>query len=94
MKQNVVLNKSELALVINNLTMLKQVDGCFQGVGMTKLYEDLNNAYDRMNDPIYKRLDTIAKELLNNNEEEKDFGYDEAYEQAKELLIEDIKYQF
>jgi len=94
MKQNVELSKKELELVINNLTTLKQSDGCFQGEGMDKLYVELNNAYDRMNDPIHKRLDTIAKELLNNNEEEKDFGYDEAYEQAKELLIEDIKYQF
>jgi hypothetical protein len=93
MKSNVVLSKSELALVINNLTMLKQVDGCFQGDGMTKLYEDLNNAYDRMNDPIYKRLDTMAKEIWNTDECDLQ-TYDDAYEAAKELLIEDIKYQF
>jgi hypothetical protein len=100
MKQNVELSKKELGLVIDNLTMLKQTDGCFQGEGMDKLYVELNSSYDRMNDPIHKRLDTIAKELLNTNEEEhmnvssNILDYDEAYEQAKELLIEDIKYQF
>ena len=93
MKSNVVLNKSELGLVINNLTMLKQVDGCFQGTGMTKLYEDLNKAYDRMNDPIKKRLDTIAKEIWNTDECDLK-TYDDAYEAAKEILIEDIKYQY
>ena len=100
MKQNVELSKKELELVINNLTMLKQSDGCFQGDGMDKLYVELNNAYNRMNDPIHKRLDTIAKELLEKDEEEhmnvssNILDYDEAYEQAKELLIEDIKYQY
>ena len=93
MKSNVVLNKSELALVINNLTMLKQVDGCFQGDGMTKLYEDLNKSYDRMNDPIYKRLDTMAKDMVRTDECDLT-TYDDAYEAAKEILIEDIKYQY
>jgi hypothetical protein len=94
MKENVVLSKSEVALVINNLTMLKQVDGTFQGgSAMDKLYVDLNKAYDRMNDPIHRRLNAAAKDMLRNTE----YGYknyDEAYVAAKELLIEDIKWEY
>jgi len=90
MKETVVLNKKELCLVIDNLTMLNHVDGGFQGDGMTKLYEDLNYAYDRMNDPIYKRLDESAKVLLQNTV----LGYknyEEAFVAAKEYLVEDVK---
>ena len=42
-----IINKEEVGAIIDNLTLLAQVDGCLQPPA-EKLYVELNKMYDRL----------------------------------------------
>ena len=94
-----ILSKKQIGSIIDNLTMLQQVDGClqnsFKDVDMTKLYHKLNDVYSSWNkgeDGIDLMIKDYAMKTFKEFEgTEDECSYDECFEAAKEMYVDEIK---
>ena len=99
----VVMNAEELGGLIDNLTLLNQVDGGLQPIGDmegAKFYKLMNKTYDDLfkkpvvnHNAIAKALHADALDMFHRNDQhlsEDPMSYNECYEVAKEGLINDI----
>jgi hypothetical protein len=94
-----ILNKKQLGSIIDNLTMLQQVDGCLQNtykdIDMTKLYHKLNDTYNNWlkgEDALDQLIKDYAMKTFKEFEGTKDeCSYDECFEAAKEMYVDEIK---
>ncbi len=91
-RANIVLTKSELELVVDNLKYLHD-KSTFNSDAMDTLYRELCEAVERMNCPIHAKLDNMAKEILHNRDTG-ELTYEDAYIKAKDQLIDDIKWGY
>ena len=100
----VVMNAEELGGLIDNLTMLNQVDGGLQPIGNMsghKFYLQMNNTYNDLfkkpvvnHNAIAKALHDEALSMFHNDDQhlsEDPISYKECYDAAKESLVDDIK---
>lgn len=101
----VVITTEELGGLIDNLTLLNQVDGGLQPIGDMdgdKFYHLMNKTYnDLFKKPVVsvstniitKALHEAALSMFHNDDQhlsEDRISYKECYEVAKESLVEDI----
>ena len=99
----VVITTEELGGLIDNLTMLNQVDGGLQPIGnmdgdkfyhlMNKTYDDLSKKPVVNTNLITKALHDAALSMFHNDDQhlsEDPISYKECYDAAKESLVEDI----
>ena len=99
----VVMNAEELGGLIDNLTMLHQVDGGLQPIGDmegAKFYKLMNKTYDDLfkkpvvnHNAIAKALHEEALRMFHNDDQhlsEDPISYKECYDVAKEGLVNDI----
>ena len=99
----VVITTEELGGLIDNLTMLNQVDGGLQPIGNMdgdKFYHLMNKTYDDLvkkpvvsTNLITKALHDAALYMFHNDDQhlsEDPISYKECYDAAKESLVEDI----
>jgi hypothetical protein len=61
-KAEVIINKEEVGAIIDNLTLLSQVDGCLQP-SADKLYVELNKMYKSLGD-FYTEDEIEEKEIM------------------------------
>ena len=99
----VVITTEELGGLIDNLTLLNQVDGGLQPIGDmdgAKFYNLMNKTYDDLfkkpvvsTNLITKALHDAALSMFHNDDQhlsEDPMSYKECYDVAKESLVEDI----
>jgi hypothetical protein len=61
-KAEAIINKEEVGAIIDNLTLLAQVDGCLQP-SAEKLYVELNKMYESLGD-FYTEDEMEEKEIM------------------------------